>query len=342
MITDITLHGALASATGRANWKIAVKSVAEALRAIEAQTTKLYKHLYNTKGVEYRVLINGKDHRGIDDLKIETENLESIEIIPVPSGAGNGLWETIVGVVLIIVAVVMIFVDYSGFTSQALASWGWLLLAGTSMALGGISQMLAKSPSLATSPRVGRNFSKPRVEDEKKKDNNPNYIYSGALNTTSQGTVIPVGYGRLIVGSQVVSFGITRARINYSMGEFTPPDSDPFFDLPFWDTLASDPRAEYVQSYRQIDRYSRTATWEAADALELRTGSNATATVTKLKQVLKWCSRLFVHHEDLTITQARKLYTWLGLTSLDAIQPRYRRFADYVGALSFFYVDETP
>jgi len=34
------------------------------------------------------------------------------------------------------------------------------------------------------------------------------YVFNGAVNTTAQGHPVPVGYGRMIVGSAVISAGI--------------------------------------------------------------------------------------------------------------------------------------
>ncbi len=35
------------------------------------------------------------------------------------------------------------------------------------------------------------------------------YVFNGAVNVTTQGGPVPVGYGRMIVGSVVASMGIT-------------------------------------------------------------------------------------------------------------------------------------
>jgi hypothetical protein len=65
---------------------------------------------------------------------------------------------------------------------------------GVSLALGGIAQMLAPQPK----------FDGPQEEQQ------PSYVFNGAVNTTAQGQPVPVGYGRMIVGSAVIIGGFVK------------------------------------------------------------------------------------------------------------------------------------
>ena len=49
----------------------------------------------------------------------------------------------------------------------------------------------------------------PTIVDTEQVENKPSYLFDGAVNTTRQGNAVPVGYGRLRVGSQVISAGLT-------------------------------------------------------------------------------------------------------------------------------------
>ena len=62
------------------------------------------------------------------------------------------------------------------------------------MILGGVAQMIA--PTAKSS------------DPSERPENQPSYVFNGAVNTTAQGHPVPVGYGRLIVGSAVISAGI--------------------------------------------------------------------------------------------------------------------------------------
>ena len=65
---------------------------------------------------------------------------------------------------------------------------------GISLALGGVAQMVAGTPK-----GLG-------IQDSP--DNRASYGFNGPVNTTAQGNPVPLGYGRMIVGSAVVSSGI--------------------------------------------------------------------------------------------------------------------------------------
>jgi predicted phage tail protein len=60
--------------------------------------------------------------------------------------------------------------------------------------LGGVAQMLAPQPA--------------SNEPSERPENQPSYTFNGAVNTTAQGQPVPLGYGRLVVGSAVISAGI--------------------------------------------------------------------------------------------------------------------------------------
>lgn len=72
---------------------------------------------------------------------------------------------------------------------------------GASLLLGGISQALTSTPS--TSNQTVEAVS-----------NRPSYAFDGAVNTAAQGNPVPVCYGQLIVGSQVISAGLSVEQIS--------------------------------------------------------------------------------------------------------------------------------
>jgi predicted phage tail protein len=111
------------------------------------------------------------------------------EIVGAKDGStSGGILKTVVGITLMAVAVVgTIF--FSGATAfpGAAALWGTLGALGTTMTITGISRLL--------SPKVVHNAE-------------PSFLFQGASNSTQQGVPVPVVYGRMIVGSIVVSVGI--------------------------------------------------------------------------------------------------------------------------------------
>jgi len=194
--TNITLHGDLGENIGK-QWSLCVNSVGEAMRAIEVLSKrKLYKYLLekDKQGIKYRVLINGRDFisekpvniEEIDTIKnselmitFKEDSLKTIDIIPILEGSGSnflGILGIILGVILIVI----------GLFGQP-----YLIVAGIALLAGGVI-------SLLTSPPKFDNYK----DIQKSK---ASYLFNGPYNTTEEGGPVPVGYGRLIVGSQTIS-----------------------------------------------------------------------------------------------------------------------------------------
>ena len=75
------------------------------------------------------------------------------------------------------------------------AGWGTVASVGVSLAAGGVVQMLSPQPKLSANNNNGDKQS-------------ASYNFSGAVNTTAQGGPVPYGFGRMRVGSAVISAGI--------------------------------------------------------------------------------------------------------------------------------------
>jgi len=65
---------------------------------------------------------------------------------------------------------------------------------GASLIISGVSQLLTPTPKYDTG------------SDEEQKQS---YVFSGPVNTSAQGQAVPLGYGRMIIGSAVISMGLT-------------------------------------------------------------------------------------------------------------------------------------
>jgi len=69
---------------------------------------------------------------------------------------------------------------------------------GSNLLFSGVSQALTSTP---------------KQQSVEAPSNKPSYAFDGAVNTAAQGNPVPVCYGRLIVGSQVISAGLTVEQI---------------------------------------------------------------------------------------------------------------------------------
>lgn len=191
---EIRLYGHLGKRFGRVH-RYDVRTPAEAVRALCATLEGFRAYMIEHSRPGYRVLV-GETDRSIDTLAHPADG--TIKIVPVTAGAGRGLGTIILGAALIAAGVM------TGGAGLALgAAWqaGGLALAGyfatnigVALVLGGVAQMLSPTPKTPGA--------------SERPENKPSHAFDGAVNTIAQGNPVPICYGRLIVGSQVISAGM--------------------------------------------------------------------------------------------------------------------------------------
>ncbi|MDP8184417.1 tail assembly protein [Phocoenobacter skyensis] len=164
-------------------FELDVQDTAEALRALTSQIQGLkqafqqglFKVRIGSKYIDSRYLEKG--------LFQKLKKGQTVHFTPVLKGAKKqGLFQTIVGVVMIVVGVM---------TSWAGGSA--LVASGIGMMIGGVAQMLTKTPEMNTGD-----------EAEKKKSTH----FSNLSNMTAQGRPVPLAYGKIRTGSLVISQGV--------------------------------------------------------------------------------------------------------------------------------------
>jgi len=190
----VLLYGHLGKRFGRRH-RYDVRSPAEAVRALCATIPGFRVYLAEHSAPGYRVLV-GTESRDLETLAYPAR--EAIKIVPVTAGAGKGLGSVILGAALIGFGVMT---GGAGLGLGAAWAAGGTVFAGylaanigLSLVLGGVAQMLAPQPKTPGTPD--------------RPENKPSYAFDGAVNTAAQGNPVPVCYGRLIVGSQVISAGM--------------------------------------------------------------------------------------------------------------------------------------
>lgn len=172
----IRLYGEMGQRFGREH-RFDVRTPAEAVRALCSQIPGFRAYLYNHAKDYFKVFVGGRNES--ENIQAPASDAEIIRIAPVVQGAG-ALGRIIIGVVLIVIGSVP--------GAQFLQPLGW------SMVLGGVVELLSPQP-------------KNNGPDEAPA-NKPNYNFNGAVNTTAQGHPVPLAYGRIMVGSAVISAGI--------------------------------------------------------------------------------------------------------------------------------------
>ncbi len=196
-LIKLKLHGDLGQTIGE-NWEFNVNSVQQAIYALNMVTDSAFNNYFISKdrlGAKYRVLINGKDFRSPTqeinrenselltqtNLLYKINDLETIDIVPFIENSDS----KVLGIVTMILAVVLIVVG-------AVYGQGWLVAIGIALFAAGTVALLSRPPAF-------QNF---RNID---KFGNQSYLFSGPTNIIGEGGPVPVGYGRMLVGSQVIS-----------------------------------------------------------------------------------------------------------------------------------------
>ncbi len=188
----IVLCGELGKRFGRVHW-LDVKSPAESIRALCA-TLKGFKKFVqesDTRRVGYRVL-KGTEEMEPRGLLEPFSKKEIFKIVPVFMGA-SAVGRIVAGAILIAAGAILSITPLAGLSP-------YLIQAGVALAIGGVAQLLVGAPKTNIK------------EDDGPKPHSTSF--NGAVNTTAQGQPVPLLYGRMIVGSHVISARIDPVKEN--------------------------------------------------------------------------------------------------------------------------------
>ena len=208
----VKVYGALRKRLGQCRLEFDVTTPAQVIKALCVNFPGLDKWLIDSEkdGVGYRVTIS-KEKVGEENvlpLLVPFSEREVLSITPVIAGAGRGAGMILAGAALIGLAVVTggtaIAFSAGGFSAAtaggfAAATFGVKLAVvagnlGVALVLGGIAQALSPQPQLNSTLDEA-------VQLE-------SFTFSNVVNTSKQGMPVPIAYGRLFVGSAVLSSGL--------------------------------------------------------------------------------------------------------------------------------------
>ena len=207
----VKVYGALRKLLGgRCRFEFEVDTPAQALKALCVNFPGLDKWLMDREGegTGFRVTV-GRDKittEAPEGLVLPWSEREVFSITPVICGAGQGFGQVLAGIGLVAFAILTAgagagFLGLGAgltagtFTLGAAASTA-IGGIGAALILGGVAQMISPQPNMGalTSGREAA-----RLES---------FTFSGIVNTSKQGLPIPVAYGRVFVGSAVISSGL--------------------------------------------------------------------------------------------------------------------------------------
>ena len=195
----IHLHGALGDRFG-GPFSLDVRDPAEAVRALSFQLPGFSEAIRSGDWHVIRGPLDAGEPLGEDGLALGLGDSGELHLLPAVVGAGgdSGVGKVIAGVALVAAAT---FVPAGGALGAEIITASSVGGLGVSMALGGVSQMLAPSP------QAGDYGSRERP------DQRPSFLFDGPVNTSTQGLPVPLIYGRVRAGSVVISAGMNAEEI---------------------------------------------------------------------------------------------------------------------------------
>ncbi|MGF6958010.1 tail assembly protein [Paraburkholderia youngii] len=177
---EVKFYGDLGERFGR-SFSLDVHSPREALHALQVMVPGLRAYFRENATRAFRVR---GPHQDYDADDVHTPLSRGVlKVVPLITGAGA------FGKILAGIGIVAIGVLSGGALMPAIVS------LGLSLALSGVAQIIAPRAAATATPE--------------KPENTPSLAFDGAVNTMGQGGPVPLGYGRLRIGSQIISVGFS-------------------------------------------------------------------------------------------------------------------------------------
>ena len=198
MVT-IRLLGEAGRRFGR-RFQLAVKTPAEALRALCVQIPDLRQYLLNSgdKGIAWRVVTDNAT--GLDEDQLLWPMSKRMVLAPIPAGRG-AVGRIIAGVALL--AATFLIPGAAAWLGPTAVS----LITGVSVSMifGGVAELLTPTPKMPNVDSVGGGATGGRSREEQLNS----FTFDKSNANALQGEVVPVLYGERIIGRlPVLSFGL--------------------------------------------------------------------------------------------------------------------------------------
>ena len=204
----VKVYGALRKRLGQCRFELEAATPAQAIKALCVNFPGLDKWLIDSEkdGVGYRVTVSKEKatEQDVSPLIMPWSEKDVFSITPVIAGAGRGFGAILAGVALIGIAVAS---GGAGFAFNAAQGIGFvgtgavpsaLAAAAGNIGIGltflGIAQTLSPQPSLDST-----------LDESVQLES---FSFSNVVNTSKQGLPVPIAYGRVFVGSAVISSGL--------------------------------------------------------------------------------------------------------------------------------------
>ena len=208
----VKVYGALRKRLGQCRFEFDVATPAQAIKALCVNFPRLDKWLIDSEkdGVGYRVAVSREKatEENVAPLLMPFSDREVFSITPVVAGAGRGTGQILAGAALIALAIAVpttAGLTAGGFSATAAAAAGTSATFGATLAaaagnlgiflvLSGVAQAISPQPELNST-----------LDESVQLES---FTFSNVVNTSRQGMPCPIAYGRVFVGSAVLSSGL--------------------------------------------------------------------------------------------------------------------------------------
>lgn len=181
-MSTLVLYGKLAELVGQNRVPLEADTIREMVHAISSMVPEVIDPIKSSNWTVVNGPLEGGVSVGVDELDIVPA--PEVHLLPAAEG-GSGGGMMILGAALIAAAV---------FFPPAAAIAPALMGAGAGMMVGGLAQMLVKTPKTATNSSSSEDSS--------------SFIFGDSNGTTQQGKCLPVTYGIDVVDPIIVSVSI--------------------------------------------------------------------------------------------------------------------------------------
>ena len=202
-MTKVHLHGELAHIFGKF-FKLKISNALSALRGIDANKKGFLQKisLLSKNGIHYSIIVDNQEVKNQNQL-IERRNIQSIHIVPIIYGSGEFI---AAGIGLV--------------AAGSLTLAGQIVASLVNMAISlGVSFLMNALMKQAAPPSMGvQNIAvggaTAAVESAGK-----SYVFSNNVNSSEQGSAIPVGYGKIKTSSSVIFSSVLNYPTNSKYSE---------------------------------------------------------------------------------------------------------------------------
>lgn len=205
----VRLLGELGERYGTEHIYYNLRTPADAIKLLCINMPELQQELMTAheRGIGYRVLQADQD-MGYSDLQLPLGQNDLV-LVPAIAGSGRGFTQVLVGIGIVAASLLIPGLGF-GLAGSTVTSIG---LLGGALALGGVAQLLSPQPVLPTlgNQRFGSGTNASTRGPQsltRGADGQQSYAYTGAANTVGVGQTIPVAYGKVLIGSQLLSANV--------------------------------------------------------------------------------------------------------------------------------------